>query len=69
MRGNTWTIVALGVGVVFLPLVLSEDLVTDGTGETIFDLVTALGVPVALMFIVAVFAFFIVLFDGGGDAF
>lgn len=66
MRGNIWTVVALGTGIVFLPLILD----VDATGETagiVQDLTTAIAPVIALTFVVAVMGYFLVLF--GSDSF
>ena len=66
MRGNIWTVVALGVSIVFIPLVLD----VDASGETasiVESLTTAIAPVVGLTFIIAVFGLFLVLF--GSDSF
>jgi len=66
MRGNTWTIVALGTGLVMLPLIVTDDIATDATGSTVLELVTALGPVVGIMFLVACVAAVIALFGSEG---
>lgn len=57
-RGSIWSVVALGVGVVMLPLIL-PDSGSGSAGSTIFDLVSAISPTVGLMFSVAAFGLLI----------
>lgn len=63
MRGNIWSIVALGVGLVMLPLIIDGDATLDSTGETVMTLVSAIGPVVALAFVVATFGLLVTLFS------
>lgn len=66
MRGNTWTVVALFVGVAMLPAVLDVDVSGDATGQTVESLVGTLGPVVPLAAIVACFGLLIALFTSDG---
>ena len=66
MRGTIWTVVAVGVGAVFTPLVLDIDPST-GTGEDALALLSAVGPLVAFAFVLAVFGLLVTFF--GRDSF
>lgn len=67
MRGNIWTIVALGVGLAMTPAMLGGDtLATDQVGDNILSLVSTIGPVLAIMLVVAVFGLFITLFSTDG---
>jgi len=67
MRGTIWSVVAMGTGIVFLPLILPSG-GTDKTGDAIFGLISSLAPVLGLMFTVTVFGLLVVLlgFDNGG---
>ena len=67
MRGSIWSVVALGTGIAFLPLVVPNS-GTDPTGDAIYGLISAIAPVLGIMFAVAVFGLLIVLlgFDNGG---
>jgi len=69
MDNSIWTVVALGTGAVFVPLVLDVDVADGSTGETIMGLLSAVGPLIGLAFAVAVFGLLITLFMGGGGEF
>jgi len=69
MDNSIWTVVALGTGAVFVPLVLDVDTTAGSTRETIMGLLSAVGPLVGLAFAVAVFGLLVTLFMGGGGDF
>jgi len=66
MRGTIWSVVALGSGVVMLPLVL-PDSGFDTVGDNIFGVLTSLTPLLGVVFAVAVFGLLLVMlgFDNG----
>ena len=67
MRGTIWSVVALGVGIAFLPLILPDG-GTDSTGDALFGLISSIAPVLGIMFTVAVFGLLLVFlgFDNGG---
>jgi len=67
MRGTIWSVVALGTGIVMLPLILPSTGGGDDAGTAIFDLITSIAPVVGLTFAVAAFGLLIGLlgFDRG----
>lgn len=67
MRGTIWTVVALGTGLAFVPLVLGGIEVGDETAETAMQLLGAFGGVLGLAFVIATFGLLIAFFtDSGG---
>lgn len=66
MRGNIWTIVAIGVGAAFIPVVLDIDTASGTTSRTIMDLLSAVGILPGLAFTVVVFGLLIAFFTDSG---
>jgi hypothetical protein len=69
MDNSIWTIVTLGTGAAFTPLVLDVETTAGSTRETIMGLLSAVGPLVGLAFAVACFGLLITLFMGGGSDF
>lgn len=67
MRGTIWTVVALGVGAAFVPLVLDINVDDGTTGETAMTLLAAVGPLLGVAFILAAFGLLITFF--GRDSF
>jgi len=67
MNGSIWSVVALGTGIVMLPLILPSTGGGDATGSAIFDLVTSVAPAVGLTFVVVVFGLLVSFIgsDGG----
>ncbi len=67
MKGTIWSVVALGTGIVMLPLILPSTGGGDEAGTAIFDLISSITPVVGLMFAVAAFGLLIGLlgFDRG----
>jgi len=67
MNQSIWGVVALGMGVVMLPLILPSSGGGGDPGSTIFELLTSLTPILGVVFAAAVFGLLIVLsgFDQG----
>jgi len=67
MRGSIWNVVALGVGIAFLPSILPDSGGGDTAGDAIFELVSGIAPVVGLTFVIAVFGLLLALmsFDRG----
>jgi len=66
MKGSIWSVVALGMGVVMLPLILPSSGGGDAVGTAIFELVTSVAPVVGLTFVVAVFGLLVAFLTDGG---
>lgn len=66
MRGNPFTIVAVGIGAVMIPLILDVDVSGDDAGETILSLVGTLDLVVGLAFMVACLGLLVAYFTDSG---
>ena len=66
MRGSTFTVVALGVGVALTPAVLDIDVTGDATGQTLVDLLAPFGTLLGLVFAVAAFGLLLTFFTDSG---
>jgi hypothetical protein len=69
MKNSIWTVVALGTGAAFVPLVLDVNVADGSTSDTILGLLSAVGPLVGIAFFVSVFGLLITLFMGGGSDF
>jgi predicted polyphosphate/ATP-dependent NAD kinase len=65
MNQSVWSVVALGIAVVMLPLIVPSS-GGDGTGSTIFELLTSITPVIGVTFTAAVFGLLIVFF--GSDS-
>lgn len=66
MRGNPFTIVAVGIGAVMIPLILDVDVSGDDAGETILSLIGTLDLVVGLAFMVACLGLLVAYFTDSG---
>jgi len=66
MRGNPFTIVAVGIGAVMIPLVLDVDVSGDETGDTILSLLGTVDLLVGLAFMVACLGLLVAYFTDSG---
>jgi hypothetical protein len=66
MRGTTWQVVALGVGLAMLPLILDVDVSGDETGETAMTLLSSFDPIIGLVFALACFGLLTVFFGSDG---
>ena len=66
MRGNIWSVVALGTTLAFLPVVFSDELCanTDAVGTNIVELLAAFAPLLGATIIVAAAALLLALFSG-----
>jgi len=66
MKGSIWSVVALGTGIVMLPLILPST-GGDAVGGNVFGLITSIAPVVGLTFVVAVFGLLLAFLgsDGG----
>jgi hypothetical protein len=69
MQNSIWTVVAVGTGAAFTPLVLDVDVAPGSTTETIMGLVSSVGSLVGVAFAVVCFGLLIAIFMGGGSDF
>ena len=66
MRGSIWSVVALGVGAAFTPLVLDIDVTGDSTGETALTLLSSVDIVIGLAFVIVAFGLLIAFFTDSG---
>jgi len=66
MRGNAFTLVAVGVGTAMTPLILDVDVSGDAVGETIQSFLSTVGPFVSLAFLVVCFGLLVAYFTDSG---